>query len=64
MDVSEYLKSAGKDFREEKGEAWISLEARNLHMVLDYLKKNGFPRLSAISGVDLVKEIELIYHVF
>jgi len=64
MDVSHYLKTAGKDFKEEKGEAWINLEPRNLHMVLDHLKQNGFPRLSAISGVDAGKEIELIYHVF
>jgi NADH:ubiquinone oxidoreductase subunit C len=63
-EISHYLKSAGKDFHEEKGEAWISLEPRNLHMLLDYLKRNGFPRLSAISGVDIGKEIELIYHVF
>jgi NADH:ubiquinone oxidoreductase subunit C len=64
MDISHYLKSAGLDFREEKGEAWINLEARNLHDVLAYLKQNGFPRLSAISGVDVGKNLELIYHVF
>jgi len=64
MAIQEYLKTAGMDFREEKGEAWISLEARNLHTVLAYMKENGFIRLSAISGVDTGKEIELIYHVF
>ena len=64
MDISHYLKTAGLDFREEKGEAWINLEVRNLHDVLAYLKQNGFPRLSAISGVDVGKDIELIYHVF
>ncbi len=64
MDAAAYLKGIGKDFREEKGEAWISLEPRNLHDVLAHLKQNGFPRLSAISGVDTGKEIELIYHVF
>ena len=63
-EISTYLKSAGMDFREEKGEAWISLEPRNLHDVLAYLKKNGFFRLSAISGVDTGKSVELIYHVF
>ncbi len=64
MDISHYLKSAGMDFREEKGEAWINLEARNLHDMLAYLKQNGFPHLSAISGMDVGKDIELIYHVF
>ena len=64
MDASGYLKGIGKDFREEKGEAWISLEPRNLHDLLAHLKQNGFHRLSAISGVDTGKEIELIYHVF
>jgi NADH-quinone oxidoreductase subunit C len=64
MDISQYLKGIGKDFREEKGEAWISLEPKNLHMVLEKLKHSGFHRLSAISGVDTGKEIELIYHVF
>ena len=64
MNVPEYLKSIGLDFREDKGEAWISLEPRNLHTVLSYLKENGFPRLSAISGVDTGKAVELIYHVF
>jgi NADH:ubiquinone oxidoreductase subunit C len=64
MDISHYLKNAGLDFREEKGEAWINLEVRNLHDVLAYLKQNGFPRLSAISGVDTGKNLELIYHVF
>lgn len=64
MAIQEYLKSAGMDFREEKGEAWIDLEARNLPGVLSYLKKNGFSRLSAISGVDTGKNVELIYHVF
>jgi NADH-quinone oxidoreductase subunit C len=63
-EISEYLKSMGKDFREEKGEAWIGLEVRNLHMVLQELKARGFIRLSAISGVDTGKEIELIYHLF
>jgi NADH-quinone oxidoreductase subunit C len=64
MSIPGYLKTAGKDFKEEKGEAWINLEPRNLHMVLEHLKKNGFPRLSAISGVDVGKSMELIYHVF
>jgi len=63
-EISSYLRSIGLDFREEKGEAWINLEARNLHDVLGYLKQNGFPRLSAISGVDVGKDIELIYHLF
>jgi len=36
MSIQEYLKAAGKDFREEKGEAWISLEPRNLHIALEY----------------------------
>jgi NADH:ubiquinone oxidoreductase subunit C len=52
------------NFHEEKVEAWISLEPRNLHDVLSYLKKNGFTRLSAISGVDTGKSVELIYHLF
>ena len=64
MDISHYLKTAGLNFREEKGEAWISLEPRNLHDMLSHLKQNGFPRLSAISGVDTGKAVELIYHVF
>ena len=64
MAIQDYLKTAGLDFREEKGEAWINLEARNLHDLLLHLKQGGFPRLSAISGVDTGKEIELIYHVF
>jgi NADH-quinone oxidoreductase subunit C len=64
MAIQDYLKTAGMDFKEDKGEAWISLEARNLHGVLSYLKQNGFTRLSAISGVDVGKELELIYHVF
>lgn len=64
VDISYYLKSAGMNFREDKGEVWISLEPRNLHDVLSYLKKNGFVRLSAISGVDTEKNVELIYHVF
>ena len=64
MPIQDYLRTAGTDFREEKGEAWINLEARNLHTVLEHLKKNGFPRLSAISGVDCGKSLELIYHVF
>jgi NADH:ubiquinone oxidoreductase subunit C len=64
MDAARYLKGIGRDFREEKGEAWINLEVRNLHDMLAYLKQNGFPRLSAISGVDVGKDIELIYHVF
>jgi NADH-quinone oxidoreductase subunit C len=64
MDAAQYLREVGKDFREDKGEAWISLEPRNLHMVLEKLKRSGFHRLSAISGVDTGKEIELIYHVF
>lgn len=63
-EISVYLKSVGKNFREEKGEAWIDLEPRNLHMVLEHLKQNGFPRLSAISGEDVGKDIELIYHMF
>ncbi len=63
-DVSSYLKSIGKDFKEDKAEAWIGLEARNLHMALEELKKNGFTRVSAISGVDVGKNIEVIYHVF
>ncbi|MCJ7816700.1 MAG: NADH-quinone oxidoreductase subunit C [Candidatus Aenigmarchaeota archaeon] len=64
MNIPEYLKSIGLDFREEKGEAWINLEVRNLHDVLAHLKQNGLSRLSAISGVDVGKDIELIYHVF
>jgi len=64
MDISQYLKTAGLNFREEKGEAWINLEVRNLHDVLAHLKQNGLSRLSAISGVDVGKDIELIYHVF
>jgi NADH-quinone oxidoreductase subunit C len=64
MDAAAYLKAIGNGFREEKGEAWISLEPRNLHDLLLHLKQNGFSRLSAISGVDTGKEIELIYHVF
>jgi NADH-quinone oxidoreductase subunit C len=64
MPIQEYLKSIGLGFREEKAEAWLSLEARNLHMVLEELKKNGFTRVSAISGVDVGKNIEVIYHVF
>ena len=63
MDIQAYLKNVGKDFREEKGEAWISLEPRNLHPMLSFLKENGFTRLSAISGMDSGKTIDLIYHV-
>jgi hypothetical protein len=33
-EISAYLKSIGLGFREEKGEAWIGLEARNLHLVM------------------------------
>ena len=64
MDIQAYLKNVGKDFREEKGEAWISLEARNLPMVLSHLKESGFWRLSAISGMDSGKTIDVIYHLF
>ena len=64
MDIQAYLKHVGKEFREDKGEAWISLEPRNLHMVLSHLKENGFWRLSAISGVDSGKTIDVIYHLF
>ncbi|MEM7816098.1 MAG: NADH-quinone oxidoreductase subunit C [Candidatus Aenigmatarchaeota archaeon] len=64
MGISEYLRSVGMEFREEKGEAWIYLEPRNLHHVLSQLKGMGFTRVSAISGTDEGKSITLIYHLF
>lgn len=41
---------------------WISLEKKNIKKVLDELRSLGVSRISSISGVDVGKRIEVIYH--
>jgi membrane-bound hydrogenase subunit beta len=42
---------------------WFDIEREALHDAIAYLKGFQFPHLATISGRDLGKEIELIYHL-
>lgn len=60
MHVESFLKRM-KPKREGEN-IWISLEKKKLHSVLKELRSLGVSRISSISGVDVGKRIEVIYH--
>jgi membrane-bound hydrogenase subunit beta len=47
----------------ERKSIWLKVARENLHDLIEYLKKFDYPHLSIISGSDLGKSIELIYHL-
>jgi NADH:ubiquinone oxidoreductase subunit C len=60
MHVESYLKRLKP--KKEGDNLWISLGKTKLHEVLKDLKSLGVSRVSSISGVDVGKRIEVIYH--
>jgi len=61
MHVDNYLKRMKP--KKEGDNLWISLERKKLKSVLKDLKELGVHRISSISGVDVGKNIEVIYHL-
>ncbi|MEE9323492.1 MAG: NADH-quinone oxidoreductase subunit C [Candidatus Aenigmarchaeota archaeon] len=60
MHVESYIKKLKP--KREGDNLWISLEREKLLPVLRDLKSLGLSRVSSISGVDVGKGIEVIYH--
>ena len=60
MHVENYLKRMKPE--KEGDNLWITLERKKLREVLKDLKSLGLIRISSISGVDVGKWIEVIYH--
>jgi NADH:ubiquinone oxidoreductase subunit C len=61
MHVESYLKRMKP--KREGDNLWISLEKKDIKKVLDELRSLGVSRISSISGVDVGKRIEVIYHL-
>lgn len=60
MHVESYLKRMRP--KKEGENLWISLERKKLLPTLKDLKSLGVSRVSSISGVDVGKTIDVIYH--
>ncbi|MCD6591288.1 MAG: NADH-quinone oxidoreductase subunit C [Candidatus Aenigmarchaeota archaeon] len=61
MHVTAYLKRFNPF--EEHGNIWIKANRKNLKNILKELKSIGVHRISSITGVDVGKNIEVIYHL-
>ncbi len=62
MEVLNYLKEIDKNLKQEKNEIWVKVKKEKLKRVLEKLRNLGVSRISSISGVDVGKKIEIIYH--
>lgn len=60
MHVDRYLKRFRP--RSEGDNLWIRVGKTKLREVLKELKSLGLLRISSITGLDLIKEVEVIYH--
>jgi NADH:ubiquinone oxidoreductase subunit C len=60
MHVGKYIKKLKPKI--ENNNMWISLKRKDLKGVLKELKKLGVHRISSISGTDVGKDLEVVYH--
>lgn len=61
MHVGTYMK--GLKPKIENNNMWISLKRKDLKKILKDLKEMGVTRISSISGTDVGKDIEVVYHL-
>jgi NADH:ubiquinone oxidoreductase subunit C len=62
VTIENYLKKNSKAFFSDEKSLWFVLEKDNIRSVFKKLKDLGVYRISCISGVDVGKDIEIIYH--
>jgi NADH:ubiquinone oxidoreductase subunit C len=60
MHVGNYIKKLKPKI--ENNNMWISLKRKDLKGVLKELKELGVHRISSISGTDVGKDLDVIYH--
>lgn len=61
MHVENYLKKLGR--RMENDNVWVQSNKKEFKKILKELKTLGVNRVSSITGVDVGKDIEVIYHL-
>jgi NADH-quinone oxidoreductase subunit C len=61
MHVENYLKGMKKKI--ENDNLWILSDKRDFKRILKDLKNLGVTRISSISGTDIGKDIEVVYHL-
>jgi NADH-quinone oxidoreductase subunit C len=63
MTIEDFLKGIDKNLTKEKNTIWIKTEKNKITNILKRLKDLGAYRMTSITGVDLGKDIEVIYHL-
>ncbi len=58
----DWLKKIGKIYKKEGNDIYIKIDADNLQSAIKTIKGNKIGHITAITGIDTKKEIEIIYH--
>ncbi|MCK4808553.1 MAG: NADH-quinone oxidoreductase subunit C, partial [Candidatus Aenigmarchaeota archaeon] len=58
----DWLKKLGKVYRTDKNDIYIKTDAKNIAAAIKTLKEKKIGHITAITGIDTKKEIEIIYH--
>ncbi len=58
----DWLKKIGKIYKKDENSIFIKTDANRLQSAIKTLKDNKVDHITAITGIDTRKEIEVIYH--
>lgn len=58
----DWLKKIGKIYKKEGNDIYIKIDVNNLQSTIKTIKDNKISHITAITGTDTKKEIEVIYH--
>ncbi|NOQ38581.1 hypothetical protein GQ472_06875 [archaeon] len=58
----DWLKKIGKIYKKEGNDIYIKIDVNNLQSTIKTIKDNNIGHITAITGIDTKKEIEIIYH--